>query len=165
MPALNWFRSARYGMFVHANIATVPAFAPTHEYADWYWGFLEEKPDAVVLIDYPGTAVPAAIARAGYTTIAKEGPAPDDYCEHVVEGDEVAIRKVGLPPERADIVYSHRPEDELPGIIGLARQIGARAVWCETGSLTAREQVESAGLVYVDAPQIADAARAHVKSA
>jgi predicted CoA-binding protein len=119
----------------------------------------------IVLIDYPGTAVPAAIARAGYTTIAKEGPAPDDYCEHVVEGDEVAIRKVGSPPEHADIVYSHRPEDELPGIIDLAQQIGARAVWCETGSPTAREQVESAGLVYVDAPQIADAARANVKSA
>jgi hypothetical protein len=80
----------------------------------------------IVLIDYPGTAVPAAIARAGYTTIAKEGPAPDDYCEHVVEGDEVAIRKVGVRPERADIVYSHRPEDELPGIIDLAQQIGAR---------------------------------------
>ena len=67
----------------------------------------------IVLIDYPGTAVPATIARAGYTTIAKECPAPDDYCEHIVEGDEVAIRKVGAPPEHADIVYSHRPEDEL----------------------------------------------------
>ena len=35
-------------MFVHANIATVPAFAPLHEYADWYWAFMEEKPDVVV---------------------------------------------------------------------------------------------------------------------
>jgi predicted CoA-binding protein len=119
----------------------------------------------VLLIDYPGTAVPAAIARAGFTTIAKEGPAPDDYCAHVVEGDEVVIRKVGAPPEHADIVYSHRPEDELPGIIDLAQQIGARAVWCETGSPTAREQVESAGLVYVDAPPISDAARANVRRA
>ena len=69
------------------------------------------------------------------------------------------------PPEHADIVYSHRPEDELPGIIDLAQQIGARAVWCETRSATACEQVESAGLVYVDAPQIADAARANVRRA
>jgi len=35
-------------MFVHANIATVPAFAPMHEYADWYWGFLEPKADIVL---------------------------------------------------------------------------------------------------------------------
>jgi alpha-L-fucosidase len=35
-------------MFVHANIATVPAFAPVHEYADWYWAFLEPKPDVVL---------------------------------------------------------------------------------------------------------------------
>src|SRR3978361_1858034 len=48
MPAPNWFRQSRYGMFVHANIATVPAFAPLHEYADWYWGFLETKPDIVL---------------------------------------------------------------------------------------------------------------------
>jgi len=26
-------------MFVHMNIATVPAFAPVHEYADWYRAF------------------------------------------------------------------------------------------------------------------------------
>ena len=35
-------------MFVHANIASVPAFAPVHEYADWYWAFLETKPDVVL---------------------------------------------------------------------------------------------------------------------
>ena len=112
----------------------------------------------IVLVDYPGPAVPAALVRAGYTTIAKEGPAPDDYCEHVLEGDEVVIRKIGHAPAQADIVYSHRPDDELPGIIDLARRVGARAVWCETGSPTARGLVEAAGLVYVDTPQIADAA-------
>jgi len=114
----------------------------------------------IVLIDYPGRAVPAAIARAGYTVVSKEGPEPDDYCEHVVDGDDVVLRKVGTPPERADIVYSHRPEDELPGIIDLARRVGARAVWCETGSPSAKASVEAAGLVYVDSPQIAEAASA-----
>jgi alpha-L-fucosidase len=45
---MSWFDECRYGMFVHANIATVPAFAPLHEYADWYWAFLEPKPDVVL---------------------------------------------------------------------------------------------------------------------
>ena len=43
MATPQWFRERRYGMFVHANIATVPAFAPMHEYADWYWAFLETE--------------------------------------------------------------------------------------------------------------------------
>jgi alpha-L-fucosidase len=48
VPHESWFDECRYGMFVHANIATVPAFAPLHEYADWYWAFMEHKPDVVV---------------------------------------------------------------------------------------------------------------------
>jgi alpha-L-fucosidase len=46
-------------MFVHANIATVPAFAPLHEYADWYWGFLETKPDIVL---HPTCPMPEIVA-------------------------------------------------------------------------------------------------------
>ena len=30
MAIPQWFRERRYGMFVHANIATVPAFAPVN---------------------------------------------------------------------------------------------------------------------------------------
>jgi alpha-L-fucosidase len=46
-------------MFVHANIATVPAFAPVHEYADWYWAFLEPKPDVVL---HPTCPLPEVVA-------------------------------------------------------------------------------------------------------
>ena len=46
-------------MFVHANIATVPAFAPVHEYADWYWAFLETKPDMVL---HPTCPLPEVVA-------------------------------------------------------------------------------------------------------
>ena len=118
----------------------------------------------VVLIDYPGRAVPTAIARAGFTVVSKEGPDPDDYCEHVVEGDDVVLRKVGAPPARAEIVYSHRPDDELPWIIDLARQRRCPAVWAETGSAEGRTLVETAGLVYVDSPPIAQAAAAVTRS-
>ena len=58
-PAASWFQQSRYGMFVHANIATVPAFAPMHEYADWYWGFLEPKPDIVL---HPTCPMPEVVA-------------------------------------------------------------------------------------------------------
>ena len=55
----SWFDECRYGMFVHANIATVPAFAPVHEYADWYWAFLETKPDMVL---HPTCPLPEVVA-------------------------------------------------------------------------------------------------------
>src|SRR5205823_11663916 len=54
-----WFGACRYGMFVHANIATVPAFAPVHEYADWYWAFLETRPDMVL---HPSCPLPEVVA-------------------------------------------------------------------------------------------------------
>jgi alpha-L-fucosidase len=56
---MSWFDECRYGMFVHANIATVPAFAPVHEYADWYWAFLESKPDMVL---HPTCPLPEVVA-------------------------------------------------------------------------------------------------------
>ncbi len=59
MTVPNWFTQCRYGMFVHANIATVPAFAPVHEYADWYWAFLEPKPDVVL---HPTCPLPEVVA-------------------------------------------------------------------------------------------------------
>src|SRR6476661_10876499 len=59
LSSMSWFRRNRYGMFVHANIATVPAFAPMHEYADWYWGFLEPKADIVL---HPTCPMPEVVA-------------------------------------------------------------------------------------------------------
>jgi len=35
-----WWNERRYGMFLHANIATVASFSPIGEYADWYWSHL-----------------------------------------------------------------------------------------------------------------------------
>ncbi len=50
---------ARYGMFVHANIASVPGFAPVHEYADWYWSHLEPKADVLL---HPTSPLPEVMA-------------------------------------------------------------------------------------------------------
>lgn len=89
----------------------------------------------ILLNDWPTRDVPDTLAQAGYRVVASEGPGPEDYNAYEVE-DGV--------------------------IVDLAKQIGARAVWCETGSAEARSIVESMGLAYVDQPPIADAVRAAV---
>jgi alpha-L-fucosidase len=58
LPA--WWDGCRYGMFVHANLATVPAFAPVHEYADWYWSHLEPKADVIL---HPTSPLPEVMAH------------------------------------------------------------------------------------------------------
>lgn len=40
----DWWNERRYGMFLHANIATVPSFSPIGEHADWYRSHLGEVP-------------------------------------------------------------------------------------------------------------------------
>ena len=54
-----WFAQGRFGMFVHANIATVPAFSPVHEYADWYWSHLEPRADVAL---HPTSPLPEVMA-------------------------------------------------------------------------------------------------------
>jgi alpha-L-fucosidase len=39
-----WWSERRYGMRVHANIATVASFSPIGERADWYWSHLGSDP-------------------------------------------------------------------------------------------------------------------------
>ena len=65
-------------MFVHANIATVPAFAPVHEYADWYWAFLETEARHRVAPDVPAArgrrVAPGALRRPA---VRRLHPRPD----------------------------------------------------------------------------------------
>lgn len=112
----------------------------------------------IVLVDWPLRSVPETLARAGYRVISADGPGPEDYASYEVDGDEVVTRHVGRLPERADIVYSHRPVGELAEIARMARELGARAVWCQTGSDEARGIVEATGLLYIDHPPISDVA-------
>ena len=108
----------------------------------------------ILLIDYPGKVVPETLARAGFDVRTHEGPGPMDYGSYVVSGDEVVQGPRGAAPEQADLVFSHRPVDELPGIVEEAVRIGARAVWVteESAGDEARSMVEGAGLVYVGSP-------------
>ncbi len=131
----------------------------------------------VLLVDWPSRDVPDTLARSGRTVISHDGPKPDEFNAYELDGAEVRLRAVGQPPERADLVYTHRPIDELGEIVEGAKAIGAKAVWFQSGldgtgandptgvwlpdeeSRRAREIVESKGLVYVQEPYIADAVR------
>jgi alpha-L-fucosidase len=61
MHEAEWFRQQRYGMFIHLNIATVPAFAPVQEYSDWYWAFWADPP-LPDIAGHPSTPLPEVLA-------------------------------------------------------------------------------------------------------
>ena len=131
----------------------------------------------VVVVDWPSKDVPVSLARAGLAVFVKGGPEPDHYSAYEVRDGEVTERRVGRAPASADIVYSHRPLDELPGIVDLALTLGATTIWAQSGlvaegvddaagwwtpddlSRQARAIVENAGLAYVDDTYIGDVAR------
>ena len=48
-----WWDQRRYGMFVHANLATVPAWSPIGQYADWYRSHLGDAIPDVLLHPTP----------------------------------------------------------------------------------------------------------------
>jgi predicted CoA-binding protein len=132
---------------------------------------------SVLVVDWPSRDVPETLARAGYSVFVKAGPEPDSYSVQEVRDAEVVARDLGRPPEHVDLVYCHRPLDELAAVAALAKRLGAQAVWCQTGlasatakhprgcwvrrdaSRQARRLVESAGLRYIDDIYIADVVR------
>ncbi len=36
-PTPEWWSDAKFGIFIHWGVYSVPAYAPTGEYAEWYW--------------------------------------------------------------------------------------------------------------------------------
>jgi predicted CoA-binding protein len=129
----------------------------------------------VLVVDWPSRAVPESLARAGYVVVVRGGPGPEDYTAWEADG---VRRRVGAPAH-VDIVYSHRPLEELPEIVAVAVGAGAGAVWIQSGldaagardprgcwlagadAARARAVVEGAGLAYVDQPYIVDALPGH----
>ncbi len=132
---------------------------------------------SVLIIDWPSRDVPDSLARAGYIVTVKGGPGPDDYSAYELREGEVVASHVGRAPAKVDLVYSHRPLTELPGILAMAAELGAQALWRQSGlanaetndpkgcweseeaSRQARQLVQAAGLRYVDDVYIGDAVR------
>lgn len=42
--APEWYRDAKFGIFIHWGIYAVPAYAPVGTYAEWYWQNLDKGP-------------------------------------------------------------------------------------------------------------------------
>lgn len=53
MTIPDWWTSNRYGLFVHASLASVPAWAPVGQYAEWYRSHLGEDVDDVIVHPSP----------------------------------------------------------------------------------------------------------------
>jgi alpha-L-fucosidase len=45
-PTPAWWTDAKFGIFIHWGVYSVPAFAPKGEYAEWYWERLRAPGDA-----------------------------------------------------------------------------------------------------------------------
>ena len=45
-PRPQWWSDAKFGIFIHWGVYSVPAFAPKGEYAEWYWERLRAPGDA-----------------------------------------------------------------------------------------------------------------------
>jgi predicted CoA-binding protein len=128
----------------------------------------------ILLVDWPSRDVPDTLARHGYTVFSEE----DEVRVYEAQGSEVRVRSVERLPEHADLVYAHRPIDELQGIVETAKSIGAKAIWLQSGrdstgakdprgcwslpeeSAKAHAIVEGGSLAYIESPYIADAVRA-----
>jgi CoA binding domain len=138
---------------------------------------------SVLVIDWPSPDVPESLARAGYTVTVKSGPGPRDFSARELRDGEVISRRLDEPPADIDLVYAHRPVEELAGIVAIAKQLGATTLWWQSGlsgpgvrdptgcwateaqSRQARQIAETAGLAYVDSVYIADAVRGLRRSA
>lgn len=163
----------------HGRWPTVPRSTLGAGRDNWRVGAPEDLLRAcssVLVIDWPSDDVPETLARGGRSVHVKGGPGPADYSIRELADGSVTARKTGRPPDHVDLVYVHRPIDELPQIVATARELGARALWYQSGltsegakdprgcwlpaaeSQRARALAEAAGLLYVDDRYIADAA-------
>ncbi len=133
--------------------------------------------DTVLVIDWPTKDVPESLTIAGFHVVVRRGPGPEDYSVYALNNGEIVIRHLGHAPEHADLIYSHRPFSELPGIIATAKSLHAKTIWTQSGLSacgvkhptgcwipdeelrSTRHLVESSGLNYVTEPYIGDVAR------
>ena len=133
--------------------------------------------NTVLVIDWPSRDVPESLVRAGFHVVVHGGPGSEDYWVYELRNGKVEQRRTGRRPERADLIYSHRPFSELPGIIATAPEIAAKTIWTQSGFSaagvkgprgcwlpdedlrSAQGLVLSAGLNYIAQPYIGDTAR------
>ena len=139
------------------------------------WKDILEAVETVLVIDWPSKDVPESLVRAGFHVVVRGGP--NAYSAYELDNGEIVTRRVDGPPETADLIYSHRPLNELPEIIALAKRLHTSAIWIQSGLSSpgvkdpkgcwmspeelqnARDLVEPAGLKLITEPYIGDVAR------
>lgn len=42
-PTPTWYQDAKFGIFIHWGVYSVPSWGVLHEYAEWYWNHLADK--------------------------------------------------------------------------------------------------------------------------
>lgn len=47
-PVPQWFKDAKFGIFIHWGVYSVPAWSPKGEYAEWYQNGLEKHDSAII---------------------------------------------------------------------------------------------------------------------
>ncbi len=45
-PLPQWFSDAKFGIFIHWGLYSVPAWGPKDQYAEWYWNHMQDKEGA-----------------------------------------------------------------------------------------------------------------------
>ena len=134
---------------------------------------------SVLLIDWPSEEVPNTLVRVGLDVHVKGGPGPDDFAIRELTDGSITTSRTGRRPGQVDLLYVHRPIDELPRIVAASQGMHVTALWYQSGldsdgtndprgcwlpaakSKRARAIAEAAGLLYVDDRYIADAALQH----
>jgi predicted CoA-binding protein len=93
----------------------------------------------------PGATIPMALQRHGFRIIPVNPTAEELFGERVYH----ALAEI---PDKVDVVNVFRPAAEAPAIAQAAVAIGARALWLQTGivSAEARAIAEAAGLDFVE---------------
>lgn len=128
----------------------------------------------MLLVDWPSEEVPDTLVRSGMDVHVKGGPGPDDFATRELTDESIITRSTGRRPRHVDLLYVHRPIDELPQIVAAAQGMDVKALWYQSGvdsdgtkdprgcwlpaakSKRARAIAEAAGLLYVDDCYIAD---------
>jgi hypothetical protein len=93
---------------------------------------LLQQATAIVLVDWPIQATPECLARSGLDVYVKSGPGRNDYCLYRYHDGRVSKAAVGRP-SCVDLLFIYRPPKEYPALIAFAKQLGAGAVWVQSG--------------------------------
>lgn len=66
-PVPDWYRDAKFGVFIHWGVYSVPAWGKVGEYAEWYWHHVAStKPEDAVWRDFHAKNYGAGFAYADF---------------------------------------------------------------------------------------------------